>query len=963
MVGILSYTAKLLCITISIALLILVIWQTRRNRDNLILAAYLASVILAQGTNAWTDLKLLANKQDILLLAYISGIGMIINQYIFFLLASSYAEQWQENWNRITRFIGAVLIFISSLLILFGKAFDYYPSTTEWYAYSIELTTLGYIAFSFIYTLPLLALATLWRYHQTRAGKLLIAGAFATVSILTTIMPGLRGTPTDVILLTIACILFAIAVLREKVYQPLIELNANLEAANQNLRHLKDAAEARAEQLDLLNRLTQDITQVHHLPEILQKVTVEMVNIFSARHCGITIVNDERTALTVVADHSSGAEDISAIGVAFPLAESETSRYVLETGQTIVIDNAQTDPRLESIRGLMQQRQTYALMLTPLLARGEVIGTIGIDLDKRQRRFTESEIDLAETIAGQIAGAIENARLLEQMQHARDVAESASRAKSTFLTNMSHELRTPLNAIIGYSEMLCEDAEEAKLSNFARDLRKVQNAGKHLLTLINGILDLSKIEAGRMELQVESFAILPVMEDIRNLIRPLLEKNNNTLTINCPTDIGVMRSDLLKLRQCLFNLLSNATKFTSRGEILLNVRRKQKDSKDIIVNETTQEKEPLNTNQEWISFEVKDSGIGIKSQEIKQLFQPFRQADSSTTRRYGGTGLGLAITRHFCQMMGGDVSVFSEPGKGSTFTIHLPAKIGSNNELKDEAFSVPDEGSRRRSSKRAFNILVIDNDSSARNMLQQKLRHEGFHVTTASNSKEGIRLAHALHPNLITLGVMITNTGFDGWSILNKIKNDPELANIPVITLTIVDDQNLGYIVGAADYLSKPIERQRLLANINQFCQRQSPYPILVVDDDIEIRNVIRRFLEKDGWNVIEASNGREGLEQIDIQKPQLILLDLMMPDMDGFEFIVALRHTETSATLPVIVITAKMLTESEHELLSIHTQKVMYKGSYNHNKLFTEIQRLASHHALTHQKNLKASDTSTAKI
>ena len=410
----------------------------------------------------------------------------------------------------------------------------------------------------------------------------------------------------------------------------------------------------------------------------------------------------------------------------------------------------------------------------------------------------------------------------------------ADRHKSEFLANMSHELRTPLNAIIGYSEMLQEDAADLGAEQFTADLRKINAAGKHLLELINAVLDLSKIEAGKMELYLESFDVAELVRDITAVIQPLAGKNGNRLDLDCPDAIGSMRADLTKVRQALFNLLSNACKFTERGTVSLAVAR-----------------EPVD-GQEWIAFGVQDTGIGMTPEQLAKLFEAFTQADASTTRRFGGTGLGLAISRQFCRMMGGDITVESESGRGSTFTIRLPAQVAEAVEEPPRPPSRP-----RRAPPGIGTVLVIDDEPAVRDLMQRFLAKEGFRVVTAAGGEEGLRRARELRPDAITLDVMMP--GMDGWAVLSALKADPDTADIPVVMLTIVDDKNLGFALGAADYLTKPIDRERLVTVLKQ---HRRDRPVLVVDDDVEVRQLLRRMLEPEGYTVMEAENGRAALGQ-----------------------------------------------------------------------------------------------------
>ena len=549
----------------------------------------------------------------------------------------------------------------------------------------------------------------------------------------------------------------------------------------------------------------------------------------------------------------------------------------------------------------------------PLLFEDRLIGVMAMFA---RHPLTDAVLQAMATVANGIALGIERMRSEEELRHATLAAEAASRSKSTFLANMSHELRTPLNAIIGYSEMLQEDAEEGRTDTLIVDLQKVHGAGKQLLGLINDILDLSKIEAGKMDLYLETFDISGLLEGVVSTITPLIQKNGNQLVVDCPADIGSMHADLTKIRQAVLNLLSNASKFTSAGKIWLTVRREHIGGTD------------------FLALAVRDSGIGMTTDQIAKLFQPFTQADSSTTRKYGGTGLGLMITRRFCQMMGGDVTVKSDPGLGSTFTIRLPVEVGE--QIPVDLTPTLIEPDMREDSGSV--VLIIDDDPTVRDLMRRTLEKEGFTLRYAAGSEQGLRMARQLRPAVITLDVMMP--GMDGWAVLSALKNDPEVAEIPVVMVTIVDDKNLGYALGASDYLTKPIDRKRLSSVLRRFRQHGPGRQALIVDDDQATRRLVRNLLEKEGWLVSEAENGLVGLERVKDSRPDLIVLDLMMPEMDGFVFAQELRLNEDSRTIPILVVTAKDISEEDRQRLNGQVLKVLEKRSLSRDQLLDDIRR-----------------------
>jgi signal transduction histidine kinase/CheY-like chemotaxis protein len=378
---------------------------------------------------------------------------------------------------------------------------------------------------------------------------------------------------------------------------------------------------------------------------------------------------------------------------------------------------------------------------------------------------------------------------------ARDEAVAASRAKSQFLANMSHELRTPLNAILGYSEILEEDARAAGQDAQTADLSRIIASGKHLLALINDILDLSKIEAGQMDVLYEDVALDPLLRELAGTLQPLLAKNDNALELELQADVGRIRTDTTKLRQILLNLLSNAAKFTRHGSVTLRAER-QRDA-----------------NGDHALLTVSDTGVGMTSRQLDDLFTPFKQADASTSRKYGGTGLGLAITDRFCKMLGATLTVESTPGAGSVFTVRLPTEeprraIGLAHATEQ------DETDRAVTSGPRGTVLVIDDDPSVRDLLRRTLHAEGFGVATAIDGQQGLERARWVRPVAITLDVLMPR--LDGWSMIASLQADPELSHIPVIVVSIVDQRGLGAALGARAFVPKPVDRQRLLEALDR---------------------------------------------------------------------------------------------------------------------------------------------------
>jgi signal transduction histidine kinase/CheY-like chemotaxis protein len=513
------------------------------------------------------------------------------------------------------------------------------------------------------------------------------------------------------------------------------------------------------------------------------------------------------------------------------------------------------------------------------------------------------ELNRVQQFMTAVTAGVDRRRLVRELKEANRELKEASEHKSVFLANMSHELRTPLNAIIGFSELML-DAKESQFdaATQKRFLAQVHASGKHLLGLINDILDLAKVEAGQMELRLQDVGVEPVIAQALELVEPLAAEKHLTIRSEA-SSAGVVLADAGKLKQMLLNLISNAIKFTpERGTVTITARRLPG----------------------AIEIAVADTGIGISEADQSKIFMEFHQVDPGPGRRQQGTGLGLALTRRFALLHGGDVGVTSKVGEGSVFTLRLPLQVAA---VAPAAEKLDGDGVADLSRPL---VLIIEDDVSAAELLTRQLQAAGFRTHIARTGSEAIAKARSLHPAVITLDILLPE--LDGWEVITRLKREEETSSIPVVVVSVVDNPELGKALGALDYFVKPVDGKLLVDRLRGLKLKPAvegaATSVMVVDDEPANRNWLMRILEPAGFEVIEASGGREAIELAKAKPPDLVLLDLMMPDVTGFDVVEALRADPKTSQTPIMILTARHLTETDKRHLNGHVSTILSRGS-----------------------------------
>ena len=697
-----------------------------------------------------------------------------------------------------------------------------------------------------------------------------------------------------------------------------------LATAIANARLFQDAR-TEARRRALINEVLQAASASLNPEELLHQAG-EVISRRLEVSSGVFTWEPDEQVLSLVALHAADASDVS--------VPEESRRITYEMDPLLVGVVRERRTRLLEATDVstdsdaVGQAHGQSAIYVPLVSRDRALGVLTFGGLEEQPLM---EVEFAELVAANLSVALENARLYQDAVHTAEQLAEADRLKSQFLANMSHELRTPLNSIIGFSRVILKEIDGPLTDMQRTDLQAVYDSGQHLLGLINDILDISKIEAGKMELAFEMVNLGQVIEGVVATAKGMLKsKPNVKLQQSVPEDLPLIRGDERRIRQALLNLISNAEKFTEEGFIRIEAVASSSD----------------------VTLSVTDSGMGIPTDKIDAIFEPFIQADASTTRRVGGTGLGLSITSSFVEMHGGRMWVESEAGRGSTFYIELPIEgppmPSDETEVAMER-AEPGPAPKPESVIGQKTVLCVEDDEGVITLFRRYLSKHGYRVVGLTDSTMVVEQARALNPFAITLDVMMPDK--DGWQIIQELKSAPETRHIPVVMCTIVGEKKRGLSLGASDYLVKPILEDDLIAALERLDGDDGRHLVLVVDDRQEDRELLRRMIEScEGYDVVEASGGQEAIALIQHTPPHLIILDLMMPDVDGFDVLEMVKSNRDTRSIPIVVVTAKDLTQGERDFLHSGVEALLQKGLFEQQELLEDV--AAALERLSHEES-----------
>jgi signal transduction histidine kinase/DNA-binding response OmpR family regulator len=669
----------------------------------------------------------------------------------------------------------------------------------------------------------------------------------------------------------------------------------------------------RAHEMGMLFNISQSLASAPlQSEEIATIICRQLAAVTGVPECSLSLLITTDGTMQVLVDYYKDEDDILLLEdkETFHLSEYPATARVMETLEPLVVQAG--DPNADPAElAYMREHGVTTLTIIPMALKGQAIGVIKLESWDKERHYTAEELNLVMTLANQAAVALENARLYEEQRHTAERLLEMDKLKTQFLANMSHELRTPLNSIIGFSRVILKGIDGPLTEMQQTDLTAIYNSGQHLLGLINDILDVSKIEAGKMELNFDDVDLKPIIKGVMSSAVGLVKDKPIQLAHHVPEDLPTIWADATRVRQVLLNLISNATKFTERGRITVTA----------------------SYDDDWVTLCVCDTGLGIPDDKLHNIFEEFTQVDGSSTRSAGGTGLGLPISRRFIEMHGGTITVKSELGAGSTFAVTLPI----SEQTTSKAEPSQDQPDITSQSPDCRLVLAVDDDPGVISLYRRYLEGEGYQVIGVSSGDEALAQASKLQPFAITLDVMMPTK--DGWQVLQELRNCPQTQHIPIIICSIVSDEGLGFSLGAADYLVKPIMEDELLAALSRLDQREDEVEVLVIDDQADDILLIRRILEaQPRYRVVEAHDGETGIGLVHRRRPDLLILDLMMPGVDGFAVLEALKQEPHTRNIPVIVITARVLAEEERQRLTGQVETLLQKGLFTERELMEDL-------------------------